>query len=82
MTTLRSKGPEVLLSVTVRDKHGDLVKDLTSADVTLSEDGRPQQIKSFARDSDASLRLGLADRYQPQPSGSHERRTQGGGQVS
>ncbi len=60
MTTLRSKGPEVLLAVTVRDKRGELVKDLTSADVTLSEDGRPQQIKTFARDGKAPLRLGLA----------------------
>jgi len=60
MTTLRAKGPEVLLAVTVRDKRGDLVKDLSSADVTLSEDGRPQQIRGFARDSKAPLRLGLA----------------------
>ena len=60
--TLRSKasGPEVLLTVTVRDKKGDLVNNLTSADVTLTEDGRPQQIKSFTRDSKAPLRVGLA----------------------
>jgi len=59
-TTLRTKGPEILLTVTVRDKRGDLVNNLTSADMTLTEDGRPQQIKSFVRESKAPLRLGLA----------------------
>ncbi len=58
--TLRTKAPEVLLAVTVRDKHGDIVNNLSSADITLTEDGRPQQITSFARDSKAPLRLGLA----------------------
>jgi len=58
--TLRTKGPEILLAVTVRDKRGELVNNLTGADITLTEDGRAQQIKSFARDSKAPLRLGLA----------------------
>jgi VWFA-related protein len=57
---MASKGPEVLLTVTVRDKRGELVSNLSSADVSLTEDGRPQQIRSFARDSKAPLRLGLA----------------------
>lgn len=57
---LPAKGPQVLLTVTVRDKHGDLVNNLSTADVALTEDGRPQQIRSFARDSKAPLRLGLA----------------------
>ena len=57
---LPAKGPEVLLAVTVRDKRGELVNSLSSADVAVTEDGRPQQIKSFARDSKAPLRLGLA----------------------
>ena len=59
---LRSKafGPEVLLIVTVHDKRGDLVTNLTSADITLTEDGRPQQIKSFTRDGNTPLRVGLA----------------------
>ena len=58
--TLHTKGPEVLLSVTVRDKRGEMVNNLTSSDITLAEDGRPQQIKSFIRDSKVPLRLGLA----------------------
>jgi VWFA-related protein len=60
--TLRAKssGPEVLLTVTVHDKRGDPVTSLTSADITLTEDGRPQQIKSFTHDSNTPLRVGLA----------------------
>ena len=58
--TLHTKGPEILLAVTVRDKRGELVNGLTSADITLTEDGRPQQIRSFERDSKTPLRLGLA----------------------
>jgi VWFA-related protein len=57
---LPSKGPEVLLAVTVRDKRGELVNSLSSADVALTEDGRPQQIRNFTRDSKTPLRLGLA----------------------
>jgi len=37
----------VQLSVTVRDKHGAPVKDLKAADLTLTEDGRPQTISSL-----------------------------------
>lgn len=53
------KGTEVLLAVTVRDKRGNMVNSLTSADLTLTEDGRPQTITSLARESKAPLRLGL-----------------------
>jgi von Willebrand factor type A domain. len=60
MATLRVKGPEVLLGVTVRDKRGEMVNSLTSADITLTENGRPQQITSFVREGKAPLRLGLA----------------------
>ncbi len=59
MPTVQVKGPEVLLAVTVRDKRGDMVNNLTSADLMLTEDGRPQTITSFTRDSKAPLRLGL-----------------------
>ena len=59
-TVLHEKAPEVLLAVTVRDKKGEMVKNFTSANITLTQDGRPQQIKSFAQNSAAPLRLGLA----------------------
>jgi VWFA-related protein len=51
---------EVVLGVTVRDKKGNLVPNLTAADFMLTEDGRPQTIKSFAQQSDTPLLVGLA----------------------
>ncbi len=44
---------------TVRDKKGQIVKDLTKEDFKLLEDGRPQNIKYFAKQSDLPLTLGL-----------------------
>ena len=44
---------------TVRNKHGDIVKNLTKDDFTLIEDGRPQTIKYFSSQSDLPLTLGL-----------------------
>jgi VWFA-related protein len=57
--TLKVQAREVLLPVTVRDKHGALVSNLTASDFTLSEDTRPQVIKSFTRESNLPFRLGL-----------------------
>jgi VWFA-related protein len=59
MTTLKVKAREVLLPVTVRDKKGALVPNLTAADFTLAEDGRPQVIKSFSRESNLPFLVGL-----------------------
>jgi len=44
---------------TVRDKTGAIVSNLTRDDFLLSEDGRPQTIRYFARDTDLPLTLGL-----------------------
>jgi len=44
---------------TVRDKQGQIVKDLKKEDFTLLEDGRPQVIRYFAQQSDLPLTLGL-----------------------
>ncbi len=49
----------VTLPVTVRDKHGQLVKDLTKDDFTLQQDGHPQTIKYFSQESNLPLTLGL-----------------------
>ena len=57
--TLRVQAREVLLPVTVRDKKGALVTSLKIGDFTLTEDGRPQIIKSFTRESNLPFRLGL-----------------------
>jgi VWFA-related protein len=44
---------------TVRDKHGKIIPNLTKDDFQLDEDGRPQTINYFVRESDLPLRLGL-----------------------
>jgi len=47
------------LPVTVRDKHGTIVRDLTKDDFTLQEDGRPQSIRYFSQETNLPLTLGL-----------------------
>jgi VWFA-related protein len=44
---------------TVRNKTGELVGSLNKEDFSLSEDGRPQTISYFARDTDLPLTVGL-----------------------
>jgi VWFA-related protein len=56
---LKVQAREVVLPVTVRDKHGALVASLKIKDFTLTEDGRPQTIKSFTRETSLPFRLGL-----------------------
>ena len=58
VATLKIQAREVVLPVTVRDKHGALVTSLKMSDFTLTEDGRPQTIKSFTRESNLPFRLG------------------------
>jgi len=57
--TLKIQAREVVLPVTVRDKKGALVTSLKISDFTLTEDGRPQKIKSFTRETNLPFRLGL-----------------------
>ena len=47
------------MAVTVRDKHGAIVPNLTKDDFTLAEDGRPQTIQYFTHDTNLPLTLGL-----------------------
>jgi len=49
----------VSVLATVRDKHGKIVPDLTKESFKLEEDGKPQTIDYFAKESDLPLRLGL-----------------------
>jgi VWFA-related protein len=49
----------VSVLATVHDKHGKIVPNLSKDDFSLEEDGRPQTINYFARESDLALRLGL-----------------------
>jgi len=49
----------VTLPVTVRDKHGKIVSDLTKDDFTLSEDGHPQKVSIFSKESELPLSIAL-----------------------
>ena len=49
----------VNLLATVRDKHGNLIRNLTKDDFSLEQDSKPQSITYFAQDSDLPLTLGL-----------------------
>jgi VWFA-related protein len=58
-TTMSVDVKVVTLPVTVRDKKGQIVRNLTKDDFVLEEDGRPQVIKYFAQDTNLPLTLGL-----------------------
>ena len=49
----------VNIFATVRDKKGQIVKDLNKDDFALDEEGHPQVIRYFAREIDLPLTLGL-----------------------
>jgi VWFA-related protein len=65
--TARSQGqPQISVEVkvvnvlaTVRDKHGQIVSNLGKDDFAIEEDGRPQTITYFTRETDLPLTLGL-----------------------
>lgn len=57
--TLQVNVKVVTMAVTVRDKHGAIVPNLTKDDFMLSEDGRAQTIKYFNLDTKLPLTLGL-----------------------
>jgi VWFA-related protein len=48
---------DVLASV--RGKSGQIIKDLTKEDFVLLENGRPQEVKYFSRETDLPLTVGL-----------------------
>jgi len=49
----------VNIFATVRNKHGEIVKDLNKDDFILDEDGRPQTIAYFTQEANLPLTLGL-----------------------
>ncbi len=49
----------VTLLATVRNRDGGIVNDLNQDDFVLEEDGRPQTIRYFSRESNVPLTLGL-----------------------
>jgi|SRR5215831_4585694 len=58
-TTISVDVKVVTLPVSVRDKHGQIVRDLTKDDFVLQEDGRPQSIRYFSQETNLPLTLGL-----------------------
>jgi VWFA-related protein len=58
-TTFATDVRVVNLFATVRDAQGRLVHGLTKDDFALSEDGRPQTIRYFSRESGLPLTIGL-----------------------
>ena len=55
-----SAGVKVVnLFATVRDKQGQIARDLSKEDFLLQEDRRPQIIRYFSKESDLPLKLGL-----------------------
>jgi VWFA-related protein len=49
----------VSVLVSVRDKQGNIVRDLTQQDFRIEEDGRAQPIRYFSQQTDLALTLGL-----------------------
>jgi len=49
----------VNLLATVRNKKSEIVRDLEKDDFSLLEDGRPQAIRYFSRESNLPLTIGL-----------------------
>jgi VWFA-related protein len=81
VATLKIQAREVVLPVTVRDKKGALVTSLKISDFTLTEDSRPQTIKSFTRESNLPFRLGLLVDTSRSVSGAMEEERKAGGKF-
>ncbi|MCZ2152254.1 MAG: VWA domain-containing protein [Bryobacterales bacterium] len=58
-TTFSTEVRVVSLLASVRNKRGEIIRDLKKDDFLLKEDGRPQTIRYFARESDLPLTIGL-----------------------
>ncbi len=58
-TTLTVDVKVVTLPVTVRDKKGQIVRNLTKDDFDLQQDGHPQSIRYFTQETNLPLTLGL-----------------------
>lgn len=58
-TVFKTEVKVVNLLASVRNKQGTYVRDLTRDDFVLSEDGRPQTIQYFTKQSELPLKVGL-----------------------
>ena len=59
VTTMSVDVKVVTLPVTVRDKKGKIVLNLTKDDFDLAEDGKPQSIRYFSQETNLPLTVGL-----------------------
>ncbi len=59
LPTFKSEVKVVSVLATVRNKKGAFVRDLNKDDFSVSENGRPQAIKYFSRQTDLPLTIGL-----------------------
>lgn len=59
VTTMSVEAKVVNLPVTVRDKKGKIVTNLTKDDFDLQEDGKPQSIRYFSQETNLPLTVGL-----------------------
>jgi len=59
LPTFTSNVNVVNLFFNVKDKHGNLIPNLTKTDFQVLEDGKPQTIKYFSADSEQPLTLGI-----------------------
>src|SRR5206468_7090964 len=59
VTTMSVQVKVVNVFATAQDKHGKIVNGLNKDNFTLTEDGLPQVIRYFARETDIPLTLGL-----------------------
>ena len=57
--TFSSEVKVVNVFATVHDKHGAIVKDLSKDDFAVAENGKPQTVRYFSRESDLPLTIGL-----------------------
>jgi VWFA-related protein len=57
--TFSSRVKVVNVLATVRDKNGKIVRDMAKEDFNVEEDGHPETIKYFSRETDMPLTLGL-----------------------
>ena len=58
-TTLKVSTDVVNVLAIVKDKRGRLIPDLNREDFKLTEDGTPQEIRYFSRETDTPLTLGI-----------------------
>src|SRR4051812_7379511 len=59
ITSIKVDVDVVNIFCSVRDKKNGLIGNLTKDDFTLLEDGKPQPIKYFAKETDLPLTIGL-----------------------